>query len=167
MPLNPNPFTKKELLFLESLRAELSRIRNPDKEIDERQDFSFYLQQTKKFGLIPKIKFGSNILATKERIMAEAGYEPVIEKRAWRAKRNASASAFDKTWDGLMFKLVKAGKVMTTFNQMLTMEGQGVSELITILQGCIAHEKVEGEIHDPDQDKTEQRSYIDELNELK
>ena len=62
-----------------------------------------------------------------------------------------------------MFKLVKAGKVMTTFNQMLTMEGQGVSELITILQGCIVHEKVEGKIHDPDQDKTEQRSYIDEL----
>ena len=81
MPLNPNPFTKKELLFLESLRAELSRIRNPDKEIDECQDFSFYLQQTKKFGLIPKIKFGSNTLATKERIMEEAGYEPVIEKK--------------------------------------------------------------------------------------
>jgi hypothetical protein len=167
MPLNPNPFTEKELMFLESLRSELSHIRDPHKEIDDTQDFSFYLQQTKKFGPIPKIKFTSNSLAAKERIMTNASYEPVTEKSGWRANRNASASAFDKTWDGLMFKLVKAGKVMTTFNQQFTLEGQGVSELITLVQGCIAHDNVEGNIHDPNTDKTECKSYIEELDELK
>lgn len=166
MPRNPNPFTKKERRFLESLRAELSRIRDPDKVIDDSQDFSFSLQQTQKFGVIPKIRFNANSLATKERIMNEAGYAPVTKKSSWRAKRDAAASAFEKTWDALMFKLVKAGKVMATFNQALTMEGQAVSELITLVQRCIAPDKVEGSIHDPNKAKTEPRSYMDELHEV-
>ena len=163
MPRNQNPFTDKERRFLESLRSELTRIRDPNKEIDDCQDFSFSLQQTAKFGPIPKIKFTANSLAVKERIMAEAGYEPVTEKSDWRAKRNAAASAFDKTWDALMFKLVKAGKVMAASNQMLTMEGQAVSELITLVQRCIAPEKVEGTISDPNKADMEPRSYLDEL----
>lgn len=166
MVRNKNPFTEKERRFLESLRVELSRIRDPDKEINDCQDFSFILQQTKKFGLIPKIRFRGNALATKERIMNEAGYEPVTELSSWRAKRDAAASAFEKTWDALMFKLVKAGKVMATFNQMLTMEGQAVSELITLVQRCIVPEKVEGSIHAPNKAKTEPRSYINELAEV-
>ena len=163
MPRNTNPFTEKERLFLESVRAELAQIRNPDKEIDDSQDFSFCLQQTKKFGPIPKIRFSRNSLTVKERIMAEAGYEPVTDKSDWRAKRNAAASAFDKTWDALMFKLVKAGRVMASFNQMLTTEGQAVSELITLVQRCIAPEKVEGRIHDPNEADLGTKSYMDEL----
>ena len=124
------------------------------------------MQQTAKFGPIPKIRFTANSLAVKERIMTEAGYEPVTDKSDWRAKRGAAASAFDKTWDALMFKLVKAGKVMATFNQMLTMEGQAVSELITLVQRCIAPEKVEGRIRDPNSPKADKGSYLDELAEV-
>jgi len=166
MPRNQNPFTDKERRFLESLRSELAQIRDPNKEIDDCQDFSFSVQQTAKFGSIPKIRFTANSLAVKERIMTEAGYEPVTDKSGWKARRDAAASAFDKTWDALMFKLVKAGKVMATFNQMLTMEGQAVSELITLVQRCIAPEKVEGQIHDPNRSDANAGSYLDELNEV-
>jgi hypothetical protein len=104
----------------------------------------------------------------KEEIMKDVGYKPVAEIKTWKDRRNAAASAFDKYWDNLVFRLVKAGKMLATFNQMLTEENTDMSELIFLVQRCIVPEKVEHRIINFNQAQVNTSgSYIEELDELK
>jgi len=147
MPPNPNPLTPLQERFLSAIRKKFVEIRNPHKEVEDYNSFDFYLEHTKKFGSIPKIRFKPNSLAVKEKIMKEVGYTPFTKKNHWRARRNAAAKVFDSHWDNLMFRLVKAGRMLAQFNQMFAEDRQTVSDLITLLQRCINPQDTEGKIH--------------------
>jgi hypothetical protein len=167
MPHNPNPLTPLQERFLSAIRKKLIEIRNPHKDIEDYKSLEFYLEHTKKFGNIPKIRFKPISLAMKEEIMKDVGYIPIIEKDHWRARRNAAAKAFDSHWDNLMFRLVKAGRMLAQFNQMFAEDRQTVSNLITLLQRCIDPEETEGKIHPKDPNPINNRpSYADELAQL-
>ncbi len=150
MPHNPNPFTPYQERFIAALRNKLIEIRDPGKDIDDSRDFEFYLEHTKKLGTIPKIRFRPNTLAIKEEIMNDMGYIPIAKKDHWRARRNNAANAFDSYWNNLIFRLVKAGKLIARFNQMFTEERSEVSTLIQLVQRCITptdQDETEGKIH--------------------
>jgi hypothetical protein len=167
MPYNQNPFTQKQERFLKALKSKLIEIRDPDKEVLDHRSFEFYVENTKKLGAIPKIRFRPSCMI-KEEIMKDVGYKPVAEIKTWKDRRNAAASAFDKYWDNLVFRLVKAGKMLATFNQMLTEENTDMSELIFLVQRCIVPEKVEHRIINFNQAQVNTSgSYIEELDELK
>jgi len=172
MPPNPNPLTPKQERFLSAIRKKLIEIRNPHKDVEDYKGFEFYLEHTKRFGTIPKIRFRPNSLAVKEEIMKDAGYEPVAEKVHWRAKRNAAANAFDSHWDNLMFRLVKAGRMIALFNQRFAEDRQTVSDLITLLQHCIDPQETEteGKLHPKESNHTnikDSPSYAEELAQMK
>ena len=82
--------------------------------------------------------------------MKTVGYLPLTRITHWRAKRNAAAKAFDAHWDNLMFRLVKAGKMIAQFNHMFAEEGTEVSELLRLVQQCIEPVKTEQKIHPRD-----------------
>ena len=164
---NQNPFTQKQERFLRALKCKLIEIRDPDKEVLDNRSFEFYIEYTKRFGAIPKIRFRPNSCTIKEEIMKDVGYKPVAEIKIWKDRRNAAASAFDKYWDNLVFRLVKAGKILATFNQMFTDDNADMSELISLVQRCIIPEKVEHKIVYSNQTQANKpRSYIKELAEL-
>ncbi len=169
MSHNPNPFTPMQERFIAALRKKLIEIRDPDKEIDDCRDFEFYLEHTKKLGTIPKIRFRPNSLAIKEEIMNDMGYIPIAEKDHWRARRNAAATAFDSYWDNLMFRLVKAGRLLARFNQMFAEDNSNISTLIQIVQRCIEPKDAKGKIHPKDKHPSRsqsQTSYTEELAKL-
>ena len=167
MPHNPNPLTPLQERFLSAIRNKLIEIRNPHKDIEDYKSFDFYLEYTKKFGTIPKIRFKPNSLAVKEEIMKEVGYIPIVKKDYWLAKRNAAAKAFDSHWDNLMFRLVKAGRMLAQFNQMFAEDRQTVSTLISLLQRSINPEKIDGKIHPKDPHPIKDSpSYAEELAQL-
>lgn len=167
MTHNPNPFTPLQERILQAIRKKLVEIRNPDKEVLDNCSYEFYIEHTKKFGALVKIRFRPNSLAIKEAIMRDVGYIPVAEKHGHIAARNAAASAFDKHWDNLMFRLIKSGKMLARLNLMFTEDGQAVSELITLVQHCIEPDKVDGKLHTLTKPKVQhQRSYMEELAEV-
>ena len=164
---NPNPLTPLQERFLSAIRNKFIDIRNPHKDVEGCRSFEFYLEHTKKFGTIPKIRFKPNSLAVKEEIMKDVGYIPIIEKDHWRARRNAAAKAFDSHWDNLMFRLVKAGRMLAQFNQMFAEDRQTVSNLITLLQRCIDPQETEGKIHPKDPHPIKDSpTYAEELAQL-
>jgi len=134
MPPNPNPFTPFQIKLLESIRAKLIEIRNPEKEVLDDWHYEFYLENTKKFGPIPKIRFKPNALDIKHQIMVDAGYTPIKKKSNFKAHRNASASAFDKHWDAMMVGLVKSAKRIAVLNQTFVLDGKINSEPIKLAQ---------------------------------
>ena len=82
-------------------------------------------------------------------------------------RRNAAAKAFDSHWDNLMFRLVKAGRMLAQFNQKFAEERQPVSNLITLLQRCIDPEESKGKIYPKQLDPIEDSpSYAEELAQL-
>ena len=166
MPFNPNPFTAFQTKLLESIRAKLIEIRNPEKEVLDDRHFEFYLENTKKFGPIPKIRFKPNALEMKNEIMTEAGYTPIKKKSSFKDQRNASASAFDKHWDAVMVGLIKSAKRIAIFNQTFALSGQEVSDLIQLVQSCISPGKAKGSIHNPDDERVQRDSFIEKLRQM-
>lgn len=152
-------------MILEMIESKSGR--DPHKDVEDYKSFEFYIEHTKKFGTIPKIRFRPNSLAVKEEIMAEVGYMPFTKKDHWRARRNAAAKVFDSHWDNLMFRLVKAGRMLAQFNQMSAEDRQTVSALITLLQRCIDPQDTEGKIHPKEPVLIKDRlSYAEELAQL-
>ena len=166
MPFNSNPFTPFQIKFLEAIRTKLIEIRDPNKEVLDERHFEFYLENTKKFGPIPKIRFKPNAMDIKNEIMTEAGYVAVAKKLSYKARRNASASAFDKHWDAVMVGLIKSAKRIAIFNQTFALSGQEVSDLIKLIQSCISLGKAKGSIHNPDDERVQRDSFIEKLRQM-
>jgi len=166
MPFNPNPLTHFQAKLLEAIRDKLIEIRDPDKDVLDDRVYEFYLQNTKKFGPIPKIRFKPNALDIKQEIMIKAGYTPVTKKLSYKMQRNASASAFDKHWDAMMSGLIKSAKRIALFNQTFALDGQEVSDLIKLIQSCISPGKAKGSIHNPDDERAQRDSFIEKLRQM-
>ena len=166
MPFNPNPLTHFQAKLLEAIRDKLIEIRDPDKDVLDDRVYEFYLQNTKKFGPIPKIRFKPNALDIKQEIMIKAGYTPVTKKLSYKMQRNASASAFDKHWDAMMSGLIKSAKRIALFNQTFALDGQEVSDLIKLVQSCVRPGKAKGNIHNPDDERVQRDSFIEKLRKM-
>ena len=162
---NQNPFTELQTKFLERIHEELAEIRNPDKKILDNRDFELYLEHTKTFGTIPKIKFIPNTQAVKEQIMIDIGYTSIVKKDTWQKRRDQAAGAFDKHWDKLMFRLKKTGIFFARFNELFTAEGETVSELIHLIQRCIKRKPLGRKISSKSPPKTTSHLYTEELAE--
>ena len=170
MKCNPNPFTPLQEKFLQEVRRKLIEIRDPNKDIEDNRSYGFYIEHTKTYGDIVKIRFRPNALAIKEEIMREVGYVPFAKKTTWKEARNAAASAFDKYWDNLIFRVTKSGRLLARINELFTNKNQSVSEVITLVQQCVmpTDNKISQEIPDSDQNtkKRQETSYEAELNSL-
>ena len=166
MSFNPNPLTHFQAKLLEAIRDKLIEIRDPDKEVLDDRTYEFYLQNTKKFGPIPKIRFKPNALDIKREIMIKAGYTPVTKQLLYKMQRNASASAFDKHWDAMMSGLIKSAKRIAIFNQTFALSGQEVSDLIKLIQSSISLGKAKGSIHNPDDERVQRDSFIEKLRQM-
>ena len=168
MAYNPNPFTERQERFLKALRDKMVEIRDPNSAVLDNRWFEFFIQHTKKFGDIPKIRFRPNSAAIKEEIMLASGYKTVAGQKSWREKKFAAASAFDKNWDCLVFRLVKAGRMLAAFNQRFAEKGANLSRLISLVQECVAPEHLDGDIFDAKAQETSKgTSYLDELAQVK
>lgn len=157
----PSTTTRKEIS-----PNHFSKIRDPDKDVLDDRVYEFYLQNTKKFGPIPKIRFKPNALDIKQEIMIKAGYTPVTKKLSYKMQRNASASAFDKHWDAMMSGLIKSAKRIALFNQTFALDGQEVSDLIKLVQSCVRPGKAKGSIHNPDDERVQRDSFIEKLRQM-
>lgn len=166
MPFNPNPFTPFQIKLLESIRAKLIEIRDPNKEVLDDRHFEFYMENTMKFGLIPKIRFKPNALEMKREIITKAGYTPIKKKTTFKDQRNTSASAFDKHWDAMMVGLIKAAKRIAVFNQTFALDGQDVSDLIKLVQACVNPIRAKGSIHNSDNERVKRDSYVEKLRHM-
>jgi hypothetical protein len=162
-----NPFTEYQLKFLERIRQELIEIRNPDKDIQDNKDFEFYLEYTKKYGSIPKLRFKPNTQAIKEKIMIDIGYSPVANKDTWQARRDQAAGAFDKTWDNVMFRLKKAGIMFARINELFTTGSETVCKPIQLIQKSINPNPTESKIYPKNPPIEPSHSYIHELEKCK
>jgi len=162
---NPNPFTELQSKFLNRIHEELAAIRNPEKDVLDNRDFELYLEHTKTFGTIPKIRFIPNTQTIKEKIMSDVGYTPVTKKDTWQKRRDQAAGAFDKHWDNLMFRLKKAGVMFARLNELFTADGENVSELIHLIQLCINPKPLETKIYPKSPRETKSQSYTRELSE--
>lgn len=138
MKPNPNPFTPLQEKFLNEVRSKLLEIRNPSKEIENNRSYEFYIEHTKTYGDIVKLRFRPNALTIKEEIMREVGYRPYAQKDTWQQARNAAASAFDKHWDNIIFRVIKGGRLLARINELFTAKSQPVAELIALVQECVA-----------------------------
>lgn len=168
MAYNPNPFTKRQERFLKALRDKMMEIRDPNSAVLDNRWFEFFIQHTKKFGSIPKIRFKPNSAAIKEEIMLASGYKTVAGQKSWKERRCAAASAFDKNWDCLVFRLVKAGRMLAAFNQKFTEKEADLSRLISLVQECVAPEHIDGDIFDAKApEPPEGPSYLDALAHVK
>lgn len=141
---------------------------DPDRELIEPTTYQLVVESTKRYGPIPKISFRPNSLAVKEEIMDQAGYAPVSPIDHWRDKREAGACAFDKTWDSIMFQLVKAGRRLAIVNQIFTTQDQDVSDIVRALQQCLEPEPRRGPLPAKPEapDIGRKSSYADELARL-
>jgi hypothetical protein len=52
---NPQPFTERQIRFLEAIREKIRQINDPDPDIITHESYEFNIEQTKQFGKIPKI----------------------------------------------------------------------------------------------------------------
>jgi len=68
-----NPFTNRQLKFLESIQDKIREIIDPDKPYISHESFSFQTKQTKQFGKIPKIVFTPHGTQIKAEIIRKAG----------------------------------------------------------------------------------------------
>ncbi|WP_419660501.1 uncharacterized protein Dvar_08590 [Desulfosarcina variabilis str. Montpellier] len=162
MPFNPNPFTEFQLKLLRGIREKLIEIRNPDKEVLDDKDFSYYVENSKKFGPIPKLRFKPNAQAIKHEIMTAAGYKPIAKKSSHKERIEAGATAFNKHWDSMMAGLIKSTKRIAIINQTFVEEGQLIAEIIRLIQMSITTKSHNRIIHNPN--NTKEESYIDQIN---
>jgi len=74
---NPNPFTERQTCLLKAVQKKISEINDLDHEIITHESYEWFIEQTKQFGKIPKIRFYPNSCLAKAEIIEKAG---VVDK---------------------------------------------------------------------------------------
>ena len=178
---NSNPYTNRQIRFLEAIREKLREINDPEPEIITNESYEFHAAQTKQFGKIPKIRFGPNSCQIKAEIIEKAGMidESQSEKKAEirkkygiREARNSKANLFESEWNNIMLKVKKATFTAAYINQLFATGRQTVSEPIALFQSIVMEEyagqiKATNPIETSNpRENTVVKSYTDELAEL-
>jgi len=182
---NPQPFTDRQIRLLEAIREKIRQINDPDPEIITHESYEFYIEQTKQFGKIPKIRFRPNSGQIKAEIIEKAGLinESQNEKKAEirkkfgiREARNSKANLFESEWNNIMHKAKKATFTAAYINQLFATDHQTIAEPMQLLQRVVMDEyskqiKAKKEIiHSKEKPETQEnkgvRSYEEELMEV-
>ena len=182
---NPNPFTDRQIRFLEAIRERIRKINDPEPEVIIHESYEWHTEQTKQFGLIPKIKFIPHCSQIKSELVSNAGLlneakdqelKRIRQKYGIRGARNKEARLFESEWNNIMLKAKKATFTLALINQLFASNNQTVADPITLLQQIVIEEysaqikvKREGIYGEGKEDKTknkEIKSYDEELAEF-
>ncbi len=186
---NPNPFTDQQIKFLEAIRDKIREINDPHKDYVSHESVTWYTEQLKGFGKIPKIRFKPNAQSIKAEIMRSAGLTDSISESRKQSRRAARkkqdyrqkspkndtqrlADLFDKMWNNIALKAKKATFTISYINRLFAMGLMPFSDPANLLQNIIADEyadyiKVEQDqqaVQEPE--PTEESSYEKELLEV-
>jgi len=158
MPRTRNPFTARQISLLVAIREKIMEINCPEKDYISHESVDFYIEQTKIFGMIPKLAFKPNTQSIKAEIMRNAGLtESVSENRkerlasirrahGFRPKRKPKndrerlADLFDKEWNNIALKAKKATFTAAYINHLFAGQNQQIAEPIKLLQQIIRDE---------------------------
>ncbi|MFC1814106.1 hypothetical protein ACFL03_15590 [Thermodesulfobacteriota bacterium] len=175
---NPNPFTSRQIRFLEAIREKIREINDPDSEIITNESYTFHSEQTKQFGKITKIRFGPNSCQTKAEVIEKAGLidesknakkAEIRKKFGLREARNSKANLFESEWNNIMLKVKKAVFTAGYLNQLFATGQQIVSDPIALFQQIVMEEYVEQikvnkkQIHHPETIKTVETQVISRI----
>ena len=144
-----NPFTARQISFIEAIRKKLCQTNDPDPEIITDEAFEFYIEQTKNFGKIPKIRFKPHACRIKAEIIKTAGLfnETRENEKArirqidgFRSSRNCMARLFESEWNNIMLKAKKSMITIGHINHLFTSEKQNLSDPVRLLQQIVFEE---------------------------
>ena len=183
-----NPFTKRQLKFLESIQDKIREINDLDKPYISHESYTFQIKQTKQFGKIPKIVFKPNGTQIKAEIIRKAGLvneskekeiDQIREKIGFTNPRDKEhrilARLFEAEWNNIMFKAKKAVFTMALINNLFASGSEQVADPVLLLQGIVMDEynreiKIDKKVvireKKQGMPKTK-KSYKDELMEIK
>lgn len=146
MVRNPNPLTDRQRKFLEAIREKIRQISDPDPQIITHESYDFYIENTKYFGKIPKLRFKPRSSKIKAEIVQKAGLvdqnreAEIVEirgKYGVQKARNGLAMLFESEWNNIMVKLKKSVFVAGYVNQLFATEHQTLSELTLLTQWIV------------------------------
>ncbi len=148
-----NPFTKRQLRFLESIRDKIKKINDPDKPYISHESYSFKVKQTKQFGEIPKIIFKPHGTQIKAEIIRNAGLvnesrdkeiDQIRAKMGFVNPRDKEhrilARLFESEWNNVMFKVKKGAFTLALINNLFAVDCQQVADPVLLLQGIVMNE---------------------------
>ena len=143
MPRNLNPFTPRQIRFVEAIRNQLCDISDPDSPMITNDDYEWRTETTKEFGKIPKIRFRPFSSRTKADIVTQAGLtnknreeaiDKIREKYGLKKDQFTKARLFESEWNNLMVKALRAIKTVAYLNAMFATPRQTMSDPLKILQ---------------------------------
>ena len=146
---NPNPFTNRQIQFLEVIRKRIRQINDPNPEIITHETYEFHTEQTKQFGKIPKIRFRPHSSQIKAELIRAAGLidksreekiAQIRQKYGIRETRNREARLFESEWNNIMLKAKKATFTMALMNQLFANQDQALSEPVQLMQSIVVDE---------------------------
>ena len=145
-----NPFTKRQLKFIESIQNKIREINDLDKPYISHESYSFQIKQTKQFGEIPKIVFKPHGTQIKAEIIRKAGLaneskdkeiNQIRTKMGFTIPRDKEhrilARLFESEWNNIMFKTKKATFSMALINSLFSDDCQQVAGPILLLQSIV------------------------------
>ena len=148
-----NPFTKRQIKFLESIHYKIKEINDLDKSYISHESYSFQIKQTKQFGKIPKIVFTphgtqakADIVKTAELIneSREKEIDLIRTKMGFTNPRDKDhrilARLFESEWNNIMLKAKKATFTMALINSLFTTDCQQVADPVLLLQSIVMDE---------------------------
>jgi len=148
-----NPFTNRQLKFLESIQDKIREIIDPDKPYISHESFSFQTKQTKQFGKIPKIVFTPHGTQIKAEIIRKAGLvnesrdieiDQIRQKIGFCNPRDKEdrilARLFESEWNNIMLKAKKAIFTMALINNLYASDYQHVADPVLLLQSIVMDE---------------------------
>ena len=150
---NRNPFTERQLRLLKAVQKKISEINEPDPEIITHESYEWFIEQTKQFGKIPKIRFYPNSCLAKAEIIEKAGLvdesrqqeiaqlrKNIGIKKPRDKESRINARLFESEWNNIMLKAKKSTFTVALINQLFCSMDQTISEPIEHLQNIVMDE---------------------------
>jgi len=182
-----NPFTKRQLRFLEFIQDKIREIVDPDKPYISHESYSFQTKQTKQFGIIPKIVFTPHGTQIKAEIIRKAGLandardkeiDKIRKKIGFCNPRDKEhrnlVRLFESEWNNIMLKVKKATFTMALINNLFACDCQQVADPVLLLQSIVMDEynrEIKNDKKVVQREKNDvtlsEKSYKDELIRIK
>ena len=146
---NRDPFTKRQIKFLEAVREKIRKINDPEPEIITHESYEWFTKQTKQFGKIPKLRFRPNSGQIKAELVRNAGLvdeskrneiTQIRQKYGIIEARNQEARLFESEWNNIMLKAKKATFTVALINQIFAAQDQELSDPIRLMQRIVMDE---------------------------
>lgn len=146
---NPNPFTERQIRLLEAIREKIRQIDDPDPDIITHESYDWFIESTRQFGRIPKIRFHPKSCQIKAELIEKAGLvdearqeqiSQIRRKYGIRKARNGLANLFESEWNNIMLKFKKATFVAAYINQLFATDQQTIAEPMQLLQSVVMDE---------------------------